>query len=395
MMAAAPQPAPRYYDLDALRAAAMFLLVLLHGTYFVLSDPAHRWPVLDPSVGDDPTYGILLNVSSGFLRPTFFLISGLFSALLWQKRGLRGLGMHRLKRLGVPFFFGCVIIIPLTGLAMALTSGRQEPFDFPFWILPFFSIWALMHLWFLWYLMLFIGLFILLARLGLQFRNPAAWWAVIPLSAALSLVMSEPVFGPDTVRTLLPVPAPFFHYACFFFFGAFLYQQGVSVRRRWMIALLPAAAAFYMGDRLLRQYSSIGTIGSDLAEPAFMFSNSLTLASALFETAYAWLMCFGAMGLFNWLFSRPNFTVRYLSDATYWTYLVHLPLVILAQWLVVAWPISYHLKYILVCASVTATALITYQLFVRYTFIGSTLNGPRTRRAQDAAPAILGQNVSV
>lgn len=101
----------------------MFLLVLLHGTYFVLQDPAHRWPVLDPSVGDDPTYGILLNISSGFLRPTFFLISGLFSALLWQIRGLRGLGMHRLKRLGVPFVFGCVIIIPLTGLAMVLTSG--------------------------------------------------------------------------------------------------------------------------------------------------------------------------------------------------------------------------------------------------------------------------------
>ncbi|MDE0196639.1 MAG: hypothetical protein OXK78_00500, partial [Caldilineaceae bacterium] len=63
--------------------------------------------------------------------------------------------------------------------------------------------------------------------------------------------------------------------------------------------------------------------------------------------------------------------------------------------LVVAWPISYHLKYILVCASVTVTALITYQLFVRYTFIGSTLNGPRTRRAQDAAPAIQGKSVSV
>lgn len=386
-MAAAPQPAPRYYDLDALRAAAMFLVVLLHGTFFVLPEPAHRWPVLDPSVGDDRTYRIILDFSIGFVMPVFFLISGLFSALLWQRRGLRALGMHRLKRVGVPFFFGCVIIVPLTGLAMALTSGRQAPYDFPFRFLPFFSLRALMHLWFLWYLLLLIGLFILLARLGLQFRNRAVWWAVIPLSAALSLVMREPVFGPDTVRTLLPVPAPFFHYACFFFFGTFLYQQGVSVRRWWVVALLPAAAAFYMGERLLRQYSSAGTSGGDPAEPAFMFSNSLTLASALFETAYAWLMCFGAMGLFNWLFARSNFTVRYLSDASYWMYLMHLPLIILAQWLVVAWPISYHLKYILVCASVTATVLITYQLFVRYTFIGSRLNGPRTRRRTARAGA--------
>ena len=48
--------------------------------------------------------------------------------------------------------------------------------------------------------------------------------------------------------------------------------------------------------------------------------------------------------------------------------------------MVVDWPISYHLKYILACGGVTAVLLITYQLFIRYTFIGNVLNGPRTRR---------------
>ena len=49
--------------------------------------------------------------------------------------------------------------------------------------------------------------------------------------------------------------------------------------------------------------------------------------------------------------------------------------------------ISYHLKYILTCAGVTAVLLVTYQLFIRYTFIGNVLNGPRTRRGPQPRPA--------
>ena len=65
-------------------------------------------------------------------------------------------------------------------------------------------------------------------------------------------------------------------------------------------------------------------------------------------------------------------------------YLAHLPLVIAGQMLVVGWPIHYHLKYLVVCASVTLILLITYQFGVRYTLIGRALNGPRTRRPRPA-----------
>ena len=36
--------------------------------------------------------------------------------------------------------------------------------------------------------------------------------------------------------------------------------------------------------------------------------------------------------------------MRYLSDASYWLYLTHLPLVIGAQMLLVTWPINIHLQ---------------------------------------------------
>ena len=390
-MATAPQPAPRYHDLDALRAVATLLGIALHGAFFVLPELIYPWPVHDKSVGDDPTYHIILDITHGLRTPVFYLLSGLFTVLLWERRGLRALGMQRLKRLGLPLAVGCFTIIPLTALAMALTSGREYPYDFPLWALPLIWLFATMHLWFLWMLLLMVGIFIILVRMGVQFRNPAIWWLVIPLSAAGSLLMQEPVFGADSLQSLIPKPATFVFYTCFFFFGAFLYQQGVAVRRWWTLALLPAAVTFCIGFLLLRQYAAeaMPFTHGELPEHVWMFSNRLTLVSALAETAFAWLTCFGMMGLFRWLFSRPSFTVRYLSDASYWMYLAHLPLVIVAHWVVVGWPISYHLKYLLACTSVTAVLLITYQLFIRYTFIGNVLNGPRTRRRRTVRPAAV------
>ncbi len=90
--------------------------------------------------------------------------------------------------------------------------------------------------------------------------------------------------------------------------------------------------------------------------------------------------CFGLMGLFRWVAAKERFWVRYMSDASYWLYLWHLPLVIGGQMLVLSWPLNVHLKLALVCTVVVVILLVVYQLGVRYTLIGTMLNGPRTRR---------------
>jgi hypothetical protein len=54
-----------------------------------------------------------------------------------------------------------------------------------------------------------------------------------------------------------------------------------------------------------------------------------------------------------------------------------LPLIVFAQRQVLTWPINAHLKFLLICAAVTAILLATYQLGVRYTPVGTMLNGRR------------------
>ena len=278
---------------------------------------------------------------------------------------------------------GCFTIVPLTAVAMALTSGREHPYDFPFWVLPILWIFATMHLWFLRNLLLMVGPFIIMARMGVEFRTPKVWLLVIPISVVAALLMQEPVFGADSMQSILPKPATL----VFYFFGAFFYQQGVAVRRWWTVALLPSAVTFCIGFLLLRSMRlrpspsltancpntcDVQQLADGGERPG---GNGFCLADVLRHD-----------GIVRWLLASPRFTVRYLSDASYWIYLAHLPLVVVAHWVFVDWPISYHLKYILTCVSVTGILLIAYQLFIRYTFIGNVLNGPRTRRQRTDRP---------
>jgi len=257
---------------------------------------------------------------------------------------------------------------------IVIATGAVASEKLPLWILPFIGLFDMGHLWFLWFLVLMAVGFVALAMLGVQFRNPFIWWLAIPLTFGLQLLMEEPVFGADSIFgvyvpalesevALLPNPVLLGYYSLYFIFGAFFYQRGFIVRRWWTAAMLPAAATFVFGMHFLY----------DNAEEPQM------LASAPFQTAFAWLMCFGMLGLFRWLFARRSFWVRYFSDASYWIYLAHVPLVMVGHWLVMGLPIHYHLKFLLVCGGATLVLLLTYQIGVRYTFVGRTLNGPRTR----------------
>src|SRR5690606_21035444 len=78
---------------------------------------------------------------------------------------------------------------------------------------------------------------------------------------------------------------------------------------------------------------------------------------------------------------------RYLADASYWIYIVHLPLVMVGQVLMLDAPLPWWGKLTGVVLGVMAVSLLSYELLVRHTFIGKALNGRRIpwRRRSEAA----------
>jgi len=105
----------------------------------------------------------------------------------------------------------------------------------------------------------------------------------------------------------------------------------------------------------------------------------------LTQVLYAWLMTFGLLGVFEVLLTKERRWVRYLSDSSYWMYLVHLPLIIAGQTLLLSVEMPAFAKFALLANISTVFLLVSYALFVRYTPIGMLLNGKRTRPRQTAS----------
>ena len=101
----------------------------------------------------------------------------------------------------------------------------------------------------------------------------------------------------------------------------------------------------------------------------------------LLQVIYVWMMSAAMMGLFRRWVGQERAWVRYLSDASYWMYLAHLPLVLAAQLWVRDWPLPSGVKFTLICGGVFAVLLLSYEHLVRYTWIGALLNGRKVRPA--------------
>lgn len=357
----------RFHDLDALRAFAMLLGIVLHATVFLV--PTELWPVqLDYAYAAAPErnpYLYTLILIHGMRMPLFFMLSGFFTAMMWQSRGLRRLGEHRLKRIGLPLLACLFTIVPVT---QWLAQGDE--LNLLAWPLAWLD--GLYHLWFLLYLLLLSAGFMIAARLGLQFRH-LGWWLLIPLTL-VPQYFNQQEFGADTPAALLPEPQIIGLYGAFFVFGVFFYQRGITVRRYWTVGLALAVAAFPFGLAFTYPEQAAGGTGAAAQwTPA---------AAALLQTAYAWLMVFGMMGLFRWAMAKERFWVRYMSDASYWLYVGHVPLIIGGQHLAAAAGANPHLAFALILGGTTGILLAIYQLGIRYTPVGTMLNGRRMRRAR-------------
>jgi peptidoglycan/LPS O-acetylase OafA/YrhL len=113
----------RRSDLDALRAGAMLLGIVLHAS---LSFFPSYWMVTDRQQNDG--FGVVFSAIHGFRMPVFFVMSGYFSAMLLHGRGRGSLIKHRFHRVFLPLLAGMFTIVPLTvGVStLAMSSAYRK-----------------------------------------------------------------------------------------------------------------------------------------------------------------------------------------------------------------------------------------------------------------------------
>ena len=250
-----------------------------------------------------------------------------------------------------------------------------------------FHLPVFMHLWFLWFLCWLVAAFLIYAPIAkvCKIKNLPRWlvcspisllW-LIPLTMLPQSFMAAGSFGPDSSNGLIPIPSVLIYYAVFFFFGAVYWDMDDTSGQlgRWWYISLQIALLIVFPIALDLVSGTFGII------PELEGESTSALVGSFLQATFAWLMTCGSIGLSRRLLSRESRTLRYISDSSYWLYLIHLPLVILAQWLVRDLQIPAFLKFAAITIVISAFLLLTYEYGVRYTVIGRLLNGPRTRSA--------------
>ena len=247
------------------------------------------------------------------------------------------------------------------------------------------------HLWFLWFLCWMVAGFcivsIVLQTIRPVIKNTPDFklqliWLLLPTSLLMQLKMGDggnyASFGPDTFTEFFPPAHLLIYYGLFFAFGSITF----GIRTKKSEPLID-----HLGKRwyVLLPITVIGILPLGLGAT---FEGDSWFIASLLQILYAWGMSIGLIGLFRKLFAKERNSVRYLSDASYWMYIAHLPLVISAQWLFRDWEIFSFLKFFLICISISPILLASYQLFVRYTPIGTLLNGKRKRKPENSSPII-------
>jgi peptidoglycan/LPS O-acetylase OafA/YrhL len=330
-----------------------------------------------------------------FRMPIFYAMAGFFAAMLYLRRGPVALARNRASRILIPFVAGWIVLWPpiLLGFVFAgsaqassIAEGLATAGKFAL-AGPFLYTDNTAHLWFLYYLLWYYAVFLAVApairRLPERWRNAflngfaglvrnplRPVWFAVPTALTLSLT-PRGLFEAST--SIVPDHDTFFAYVVFFAFGWLLYVRkkllSTFQRYAWgqvVLAILLFPINLTVLGRLIRSQPA----GDMTAFCLVVVSGALMV----------WLLVFGLTGLFLKYLDRRVPIVRYVVDASYWLYLIHLPFTIWLPGLLshLQWPAV--VKALAVLAVASPIWLASYHYLVRSTFIGKTLNGRRYPR---------------
>lgn len=387
-LSASTHARPRLYGLDALRGTAALLVVLLHAAipYLRIDLPGLVWPVRDPSF--DPVVNGLFWWIEGFIMPLFFLIAGYFSTGPLRKLGPAPFLRQRAKRLLLPLAVVGTVVLTLDVYVWALglvASGRYPARKLL--SLKFDGIeqdfWGLGHLWFLQYLFLLSAL---LCVAAVAWRRLSATGAARHFREAIDAVLLSPWrplalaiptalllwLHPEVVtgfqHSFWPVLPKLLHSALFFFVGCRLAcRQDLrdSLSRAPAAPLALSCLAFALLLPLIHEH---------LAEE---LSGARRAALAISMGLFAWLTVFGVIGLFLRGCRRERPAVAALANASFWIYLVHHPLVALAQIALAPLALPAWQKFAAASLIAVGLSLMSYYAVVRTTWIGGLLDSRR------------------
>ena len=415
----------RIYYMDNLRAVAMFLGLVIHAAVFYNS-----WP-LPAGKFHFENSGILhltVEMIHVFRMELFFLVAGFFACLYATRKSLRQLVRNRTIRILVPFVCCFFLLQPCwSAINVVMFTGGGEGFwelYFKHFVDPLTIVryefpvgqWF-QHLWFLQLLILFIAAQVILTWIGTKFGFIAKIVGAIQatferrlgifvmiLVSYFTLLLCPPWADVPNIGSPLNIVA---YYGWFYFIGFFIFRCPAildnalqNVRSNLIPVVIGLAVVISSVSLLqlsapveiLRQDWSLfkGTTTDGQIEWSFPFLSNkynftgftrgdLKWHAFSFLKAYTtWFTVFAFIYFFKSFLNRRNPIWQYLSQSSYWAYIIHFPLQFILYHYIfsgnVESPILGFLGILFVSIVI---CMVSYHLLVRSTVVGVILNGKR------------------
>jgi len=382
-------PDGRFTGVDVLRTVATFLVVALHAgmPYIPEMMPGLAWPVKGISAAENsPSVTWIVWSIECFIMPLFFVVSGVSTRVMLDRKGVPPLLVNRRDRLLKPFFLLAVPILVaelyVWNLGYVLRGElawneylRFDAKDYD----P--RLWGIAHFWYLEYLLLYTVLLAVSCRLRRSGRPGTESWFSwggngqylcllgVCFVWSIGFLTFYPDIVADFVHRFLPIPRRFCYFSIYFIAGLSLVD---SVKKSPRLAVGTARVLLVAATLLL--FAVVGQIRDWLTDSPTPLDQFRAVFLAVVAIGYS-------VGLTTLVLtrSRPLSPVMvYLSAGAYWMYFIH-HLLCGASHLALdrlQWPIAG--KFAVSFTAVTAMCLGSYHFLIRNRWPEVILNGRKS-----------------
>ena len=331
----------RRYDIDWLRVIAIGLLLIYH-----IAIGFQPWGLFIGFIQNSDSLEsvwVPMSMLNVWRIPFLFFVSGMGVCFAISRRNWKALLKERAQRILIPFLFGMAAIVPLHVILWQDYYNQDMTYVFN----P-------AHLWFLgnicvYVLVLCPVFFYLKARHDGKLHQFIKRLYAHPLGLLLIMlpfVAEAVIVNPLSFETYAMTWHGFYLGFLAFFFGFTFVYAGPALWHtivRWRFILILLALGLY-GYRLLFL---------ELRSPNWLMS----VESCLWIFS---VMAFGHKHL-----NKNSQSLKYLSEAAYPVYILHMAFLYLAAWLVFPLDINVWLKFALSILITGAGCMLTYELLVK------------------------------
>jgi peptidoglycan/LPS O-acetylase OafA/YrhL len=333
------------------------MLVVVHHVGQAYGPTGGWWYYTEPSRA--PILGAFFTVNRSFFMSLFFMISGYFVPMSYDRKGGAFL-KDRLARLGIPLLFFAFLVIPAMTYVYHLNFGPYRPFSFLSYYVRYYlpvgpgRDFNFGHLWFIEHLLIFAVCYRVwrmtpfAKKSGQVDGRPPKSFEIVAFALALAVVTF-------VMRLWYPIDRwiGFLHFIQVAFADvprdlSFFVIGVIAYRRNWFLSMPKKAgmAWFYVG--LAASAICLGLFSAGIR---YFNGGGPTLGAFIFDLWESFLccgLCIGFIVLFREGLNGQGRFLRDLAASTYGVYLFHVPVLVAFQYALAGAAFGPLTKFLLV-----------------------------------------------